>query len=338
MNAQARQFTFGKPAGAPPATIVPPPAQPAQQAQAPRSVPARPSFGKPSMSGASAAAAQPPETQQKAQPSAQTAPQPSSQMSTNIDTQPEAQSAAQPPAHARPAFGKPVTGAAKPTAPARPSFGKPHSVMPPPRAPERPAAATEGHEISAPVVEIITPEQPIQETTAGASVATTSESEHDAQTQDQEGLIAQRENVIIDGNGLTVIPTENQPTLTAESPARVWRPEMNAGEVYAGVILGDANHSDYHLILLSGEHRVGMLHKEATAWAASIGGHLPSAHDASLLSTNAYHAFLPGDYWTSDVSEDGKIAISQGFMQDEQRENSTDHTRLMACSVRRVEA
>lgn len=78
--------------------------------------------------------------------------------------------------------------------------------------------------------------------------------------------------------------------------SKTGKPELQDGEKYAGVILDPAG--DYHLILLDGD--VEMNHAEATAWAESVGGALPTRREQALLFTNLPSEFKSDWYWSSE--------------------------------------
>ncbi len=270
------------------------------------------SFGKPSVKGqtqatpAPAAAAAP--IQNPAPPPA-TAPAPAAE-SSKVDQKAAPQQAA---AGTTAAPAKRAFSFGKPTAKSEPVKSAQNTAATPKAAEQNPAAAPNSASM-----EIAEP----QDYEMGSEVI-----DHMAQT-------AQTEIEANDAVQDEMINIEHQQA--NQGPARAVRPKMAMGEKYAGVILGDENTSDYHLILLPNEHRVGLLFREAVNWAASVGGELPTAPEASLLATNAYQHFLATDYWTSTYGPDEKTALSQGFLRDEQRENLTDYTRLAACAVRRV--
>ena len=57
------------------------------------------------------------------------------------------------------------------------------------------------------------------------------------------------------------------------------------GELYAGVLLGKGGWPHQHIVLLPGETD-GVTWKGAAAWAASVGGTLPTRREQALLSAN----------------------------------------------------
>ena len=60
---------------------------------------------------------------------------------------------------------------------------------------------------------------------------------------------------------------------------------LKPGEVYAGIILGKNGDPDHHLVLLPGAlHDVNWT--DATRWAESIGGELPTRREQALLFAN----------------------------------------------------
>jgi hypothetical protein len=74
--------------------------------------------------------------------------------------------------------------------------------------------------------------------------------------------------------------------------------ELKHGEHYAGMILGKDGESSYHLILLP-EEKESINWQDATDWAKSIGGELPTRREQSLLYANLKEQFTDNWYWSS---------------------------------------
>lgn len=83
--------------------------------------------------------------------------------------------------------------------------------------------------------------------------------------------------------------------------SKIELPELQAGEHYAGIVVTNAGHPDYHLILLPGDNSPGE-HSTQCEWARSLGGELPSAAELTLLQANCEHLFVHDWYWSSDAN------------------------------------
>jgi hypothetical protein len=71
------------------------------------------------------------------------------------------------------------------------------------------------------------------------------------------------------------------------------------GEEYAGIILGKDGDPTYHLVLLPGEFAKATW-QQATEWAKSIGGELPTRREQALLYANLKEQFKAEWYWSSE--------------------------------------
>jgi hypothetical protein len=85
------------------------------------------------------------------------------------------------------------------------------------------------------------------------------------------------------------------------------------GERYAGLLLDSEGQPSHHLVLLPGE-KENVNWKDALAWAASIGGDLPSRNEQAILFGNLKSQFQPKWYWSNQAHEtDGSCAWIQDF-------------------------
>ena len=110
---------------------------------------------------------------------------------------------------------------------------------------------------------------------------------------------------------------------------------LNPGEVYAGLILGEDDAPDHHLILLPGEGEK-LTFKAASAWAKKQGGDLPTRREARLLWVNARAAFQPDYYWTGEqYASDSSYAWFQYFSYGTQYYGHV-YDELRARAVRRL--
>ena len=89
--------------------------------------------------------------------------------------------------------------------------------------------------------------------------------------------------------------------------------ELQPGEHYAGLILGEGDDPAYHLILLPGEAE-SVSWDDAKTWAASVGGRLPNRREQALLFANVKSQFQAAWYWSSEQHEtNGSCAWFQNF-------------------------
>jgi hypothetical protein len=74
---------------------------------------------------------------------------------------------------------------------------------------------------------------------------------------------------------------------------------LKAGELYAGLILGQDGQPDHHLVLLPGEAEE-VTWEAAKAFAVKAGGELPTRREQALLYANLQREFKPRWYWSSE--------------------------------------
>jgi hypothetical protein len=84
-----------------------------------------------------------------------------------------------------------------------------------------------------------------------------------------------------------------------------------AGGIYAGISRGVDGAPDQHLVLLPGE-AVDVDWEAAGAFAASVGGELPTRAEQALLYANLKDQFEPRWYWSS-TQAGPSTAWLQGF-------------------------
>lgn len=78
--------------------------------------------------------------------------------------------------------------------------------------------------------------------------------------------------------------------------------DLKDGETYAGLIIGKAGVSDYHLVLLPGDAD-DVTWSAARTWALGAGGDLPNRRELSLLHANVKELFARVWYWSAEQSE-----------------------------------
>ena len=112
------------------------------------------------------------------------------------------------------------------------------------------------------------------------------------------------------------------------------KPELNPGEIYVGLATDPEGKSVHHIVLLPGEEVKNWT--EAKAWAASIGGELPTRTEALLLFRTQRDQFKRDLYWTSEQRAGGpSYAWYQNFGWGDQYDNDLSW-ELLARAVRRV--
>ncbi len=77
-------------------------------------------------------------------------------------------------------------------------------------------------------------------------------------------------------------------------------PTINPGERYAGIALDTDGKPTHHIILLPQQTDDRLTWDEATAWAAEVGGALPTRQEQSLLFANCKDAFKPTWHWSCE--------------------------------------
>ncbi|MBK8772243.1 MAG: DUF1566 domain-containing protein [Rhizobiales bacterium] len=77
------------------------------------------------------------------------------------------------------------------------------------------------------------------------------------------------------------------------------RPELQEGEIYAGIVLGKNGSKDHHLIVLPGT-AAPLTWKKACEWATERGGELPTRREQAILYGNRPEAFEKDWYWSAE--------------------------------------
>jgi hypothetical protein len=112
--------------------------------------------------------------------------------------------------------------------------------------------------------------------------------------------------------------------------------ELQAGEIYAGLVLDAATGGpSHHLILLPGEAG-DVTWQQAKDWASSMGGELPTRQEQALLYANVKREFQPRWYWSAEQYSDSD-AWSQYFGHGTQSSDSESYEGR-ARAVRRFDA
>lgn len=104
---------------------------------------------------------------------------------------------------------------------------------------------------------------------------------------DEAGIMA-----LIEAIGGSVIPH-------ATAKLQFLADNLNEGELYAGILLGEDEAPDHHLILLPGEADA-LNFAAAQDWAKKQGGDLPTRREQSLLFANLKTQFKRDWYWSGE--------------------------------------
>ena len=117
-------------------------------------------------------------------------------------------------------------------------------------------------------------------------------------------------------------------------PKTITIPELEEGEIYAGIILNERGWPDHHVILLPGDSDDAEWQKQRD-WAKEQGGDLPTRREQSLLFANCKQHFEQDWYWSNEeyASVSG-CAWFQGFGDGDQFYNHKSR-KLSARAVRR---
>ncbi|HRQ59163.1 MAG TPA: DUF1566 domain-containing protein [Azoarcus taiwanensis] len=111
--------------------------------------------------------------------------------------------------------------------------------------------------------------------------------------------------------------------------------QLNPGEHYAGILLGDDGTPNHHVILMAGE-ATDINWYDAKKWAADNGGELPTRAEQALLYANLKIQFTGTWHWSDTPHEsDEAYAWCQVFSHGNQYDYSR-HDQLRARAVRRL--
>lgn len=119
------------------------------------------------------------------------------------------------------------------------------------------------------------------------------------------------------------------------SKAQWIKENLNAGEHYAGIVLGQNGEDDYHLIVLPGDMERANW-KGAQDFAKKAGGELPNRREQRVLFANAQQHFKSAYYWSGEQhTADSDSAWMQNFSSGNQYHYHED-SELRARAVRRI--
>jgi hypothetical protein len=111
--------------------------------------------------------------------------------------------------------------------------------------------------------------------------------------------------------------------------------ELQQGEHYAGIILGNDDTPSHHLILMPGEVEE-VTWKGASEWAAEIGGELPTCREQSLLFANLREQFQSAWYWSCETHASGSDCAWYQYFYNGYQYTSHKAIKLRARAVRRL--
>ena len=109
---------------------------------------------------------------------------------------------------------------------------------------------------------------------------------------------------------------------------------LQAGEIYAGLVLGKDGAADYHLFLQPGA-ATGVTWQAAMDWAKKLGHSLPTRAEQALLFANLKHEFEPRCYWSS--AQAGPSYAWNQYFDDGNQDFSLRSYEGRARAVRRLE-
>lgn len=128
--------------------------------------------------------------------------------------------------------------------------------------------------------------------------------------------------------------------MTTKKPQAIPMPRIHstfAGGKVMGVVVGENGAPDYLLVDLGVEPEKDVTWEEAKAWAASVGGELPTRREQTVMFGNrAEGQFKPRWYWSGEQhATEPAWAWCQGFHHGTQYDGHKDHLGR-ARAVRRV--
>ncbi len=110
-------------------------------------------------------------------------------------------------------------------------------------------------------------------------------------------------------------------------------PELNEGEIYAGILLNESGAPQHHLILLPGDNNKANWQTQID-WAKSIGGELPTRSEQSLLFANCKPHFQQDWHWSGEEYSAGGAWCQDFYVGGQYGYRKNDELRARA--VRRL--
>lgn len=94
------------------------------------------------------------------------------------------------------------------------------------------------------------------------------------------------------------------PQFQSPPPVAVPAIELQPGEHYAGVVLDADGKVMHHLVLMAQKPKGKLNWQDATDWATSAGGHLPTCQEQALLYANCKPHLQPVWHWSCEAHEE----------------------------------
>lgn len=114
-------------------------------------------------------------------------------------------------------------------------------------------------------------------------------------------------------------------------------PTLAPGEIYAGVVIAqDGSNTQHHLVLLPARPDKDLSWQDAKAWAASVGGDLPSPQEQPLLFANCRHALPPSWSWSNKEHEENDCGAWGCYFDDGTPDDASKSSQGSAVAVRRL--
>jgi len=112
-------------------------------------------------------------------------------------------------------------------------------------------------------------------------------------------------------------------------------PELNEGEIYAGILLGKDGEQDQHIFLLPLQADDAVTFKQAQEFAKATGGDLPTRREQALLFANLPEQFEKTWYWSGEEHAANSGCAWCQFFNYGGQHNYHKSNKLRARSVRR---
>jgi hypothetical protein len=119
------------------------------------------------------------------------------------------------------------------------------------------------------------------------------------------------------------------------SKALFMQQNLQPGEIYAGIVLGQNGTGDHHLFLLPAKTEP-LTWDKAVSWAESVGGSLPTRQEQAILYGNLKHEFEPRWYWSSTQHADGSDCAWMQTFSNGYQDDTRKSCECRARAVRRL--
>lgn len=119
------------------------------------------------------------------------------------------------------------------------------------------------------------------------------------------------------------------------SKALFMQQNLQPGEIYAGIVLGQNGASDHHLFLLPAKTEP-LTWDKAVAWAESVGGTLPTRQEQAILYGNLKNEFEPRWHWSNEQHADSSDCAWMQYFSYGYQSNNHKSGECRARAVRRL--